>query len=247
MALAAAILALTAGIGLLAFAKLYGGIFLGHARTLLAGLREPSAGIGVLALSVTAFALGAVAPWEIRWLGRGLESALGFDPAGSAIKFPLVLGPVYRNFSVLAPTWLAAGLLTFAIVSALLVKLVLHPPVRHAPVWLSGTAPGVALVQYTPDSYANPIRVVLSSVYRFRRTLEPVEGDAGARDEHRLALRTSITPAFEAYLYGPLTHTGLRLSAFARRLQSGRLGIYLLYVLVVLIVALALIPALHDK
>ena len=243
MALAAAILALTAGIGLLAFAKLYGGIFLGRARTLLDQLREPGPSLGILALSAIALVLGAIAPWEIRWLGRGLHDTLGFDPAGSTISFPLVLGPVYRHFSVLAPTWLAIGIPAFILTSALLVRILLRPPVRRAPVWLSGTAPEVAIVQYTPDSYANPIRVVLSSVYRFRRTLIPIPGTEPPLRE----LRTEITPAFEAYLYRPLAQAGLRLSEQARKLQSGRLGTYLLYILVVLIVALALIPALHNR
>jgi hypothetical protein len=60
-------------------------------------------------------------------------------------------------------------------------------------------------------------------------------------------VHTQITPAFEAYLYRPLARTGLWLSGQARRLQSGRLGTYLLYILVVLIAALALIPALHNR
>jgi len=97
-------------------------------------------------------------------------------------------------------------------------------------------------VQYTPDSYANPIRVVLSSLYRFRRTLEPIPGS----EPQQQLLETEITPAFEAYLYRPLAHAGLRLSDLTRRLQSGRLGTYLLYILVVLIAALALIPALNH-
>jgi hydrogenase-4 component B len=235
MALAAAILALTAGIGLLAFAKLFGGMFLGRARSALAGLREPATSVGMLVLSCAALVLGAAAPWEIRWLGRGLRDALGFDPAGSTISFPLVLGPVYRHFSVLAPTWLAVGIPTFVLTAALLVRLLLRPPVRRAPVWLSGTAPDVAAVQYTPDSYANPIRVVLSSAYRFRRTV-----DGGV-------LHTHVTPAFEAYFYRPLTRASLRLADRARLLQSGRLSVYLLYILVVLIVALALIPGLHSR
>jgi hydrogenase-4 component B len=243
MALAAAILALTAGIGLLAFAKLYGGIFLGRARSAFAQLREPGPSLGMLALSAITLVLGAIAPWEIRWLGRGLHDTLGFDPAGSTISFPLVLGPVYRHFSVLAPTWLAIGIPAFIIASALLVRLLLRPPVRRAPVWLSGTAPDLALVQYTPDSYANPIRVVLSSLYRFRRTLEPIPDT----QPQKFALRTRVTPAFEAYLYRPLARAGLRLSDQTRKLQSGRLGTYLLYILIVLIAALALIPALHNR
>ena len=144
---------------------------------------------------------------------------------------------------MLAPTWLAIGIPAFVLASALLVRLLLRPPVRRAPAWLSGTAPDVALVQYTPDGYANPIRVVLAALYGFRRTLEPAAGT----DPQQLVLETKVTPAFEAYLYDPLTGAGLWVSRHARRLQSGRLGTYLLYILVVLIVALALIPALHSR
>ena len=243
MALGAAILALTAGIGLLAFAKLYGGIFLGRTRSALGGVREPSGSAGVLSLAVVTLALGAVAPWEIRWLGRGLHDLLGLDPARTTISHPLVLGPVYEHFSVLAPTWLALGIPAFMVTAALLVRVLLRPRARRAPVWLSGSAPEAAAVQYTPDSYANPIRVVLSSVYHFSRELEP----ASPADPHRRVLRTSITPPFEAYLYRPLTRGALALADRARKLQSGRLDTYLLYILVVLIAALALIPALHGR
>ncbi|HET7044313.1 MAG TPA: proton-conducting transporter membrane subunit, partial [Gaiellaceae bacterium] len=161
MALGGAMLALTAGIGLLAFAKLFGGVFLGRARTALHGVHEGKPALGFAALAAVVSVLGVVAPWEIRWLGHGLEGLLGFDLAGSTISFPLVLGPVYRHFSVLAPTWLALGIVAFAAAAAILVRALLRPPVRSAPVWVSGTAADVALVQYTPDAYANPIRVVL--------------------------------------------------------------------------------------
>lgn len=239
MALSAASLALTAGIGLLAFAKLYGGAFLGRARSALEGLHEPDRALGLLVLGAAALALGAVAPWEIRWLGSGLTGVLGFDLAPQTISFPLVLGPVFEDFSVLAPTWLALAIPTFALVSALLVRQLLRPRARRAPVWVSGAAPDLAAVQYTPDSYANPIRVVLASAYRFRRELRPVDG-------RRSVLHTSTTPPFEAYFYRPLTRAALRVSESVRRLQSGSLALYLLYILVVLLAALALIPALHE-
>jgi NADH:ubiquinone oxidoreductase subunit 5 (subunit L)/multisubunit Na+/H+ antiporter MnhA subunit len=239
MALGAAMLALTAGIGLLAFAKLYGGIFLGRARSVLSAVSEPrGAAAGLFVLTLVGLVLGAAAPWEIRWLGNGLESTLGFDLATTTISFPLVLGPVFEHFSVLAPTWLALGLVTFGLVAAVLVRALLRPPVRRAPVWLSGTAPELAVVQYTPDSYANPIRVVLSSFYRFRRATEASE------DERVRTLHTRVVPAFEEHLYQPLARAALAISGQARRFQSGRLDVYLLYILAVLIVALALIPVL---
>ena len=241
MALGAAILALTAGIGLLAFARLFGGVFLGRPRSDHLPGRDAAPSLGFALLVALSAVLGAVAPWEIRWLGRGLSGTLGFNLANTTIHFPLVLGPVYPGFSVLAPTWLALAIPTFLVASAVLVRLILRPPVRRAPIWVSGTAPEIAVVQYTPAAYANPIRVVLSGAYGFRRTLVTDPDDPSRR-----VLVSRIVPAFEEYLYQPLTGASLWLSGRARRLQSGRLGLYLLYVLIVLIVILALIPTLRD-
>jgi hydrogenase-4 component B len=241
LALGAALLALTAGLGLLAFAKLYGTVFLGRPRSLfgrLAEVRGPA--IGFLALTLPTASLGILAPWEIRWLGHGLQGVLGFDLAGTTISRPLVLGPVYPHFSVLAPTWLAVALPAYAIATALLVALVLRPRVRRAPAWTSGALVDPARVQYTPDGYSNPIRVVLRGVYGYRRSLTPVAGG------ERFRLDTRIVPFFEHYLYLPVAAFVLRASEQARRLQSGRLSMYLLYTLVALLIVLALIPALRS-
>jgi len=246
MALAAALLALTAGLALLAFAKLYGTVFLGRARSATEGVGEPrDFGSGLILLSIVALGLGAVAPWEIQWVGRGLTDLLGFDLANGAISHPLVLGPVYKEFSVLAPTWLAIVLPAYAVVTAAIVWVALRPPVRRAPVWVSGTAVEAARVQYTPAGYSNPIRFVLRGLYGFRRTLRTEPGER-AGDAGRPVLETQLTPLFERHLYGRVAAGALWLSTQARRLQSGNLGTYLLYMLGVLIVALALIPALHS-
>lgn len=245
LALGAAALALTAGLGLLAFAKLYGTVFLGWLRSPLERLREargPAVGFAVLA-TFTAV-LGALAPWEIRWLGHGLQGLLGFDLARTTISHPLVLGPVYPGFSVLAPTWLAIALPSYALATALFVIVTQRPRTRRAPVWMSGALVRPARVQYTPAAYSNPIRVVLRPAYGYSREL--VRLDGGPRAPERYTLETRIVPFFERRFYLPVVRFGLRTSELARRLQSGRLGSYLLYVLVALIVVLALIPALHN-
>lgn len=91
-ALAAAALALTAGLGLLAFAKFYGSIFLGQARGHLRARGEPRRWpIGMIGLTVVLLFLGTVAPWEIRALGSGLQALLGLNPASTTISHPLVL------------------------------------------------------------------------------------------------------------------------------------------------------------
>ena len=245
LALGAALLALTAGLGLLAFAKLYGTVFLGRARSLLGRLEEVRGpAVGFVALAAVTGVLGALAPWEIRWLGHGLEGLLGFDPAKTTITHPLVLGPVYPHFSVLAPTWLAIALPAYAIATALLVAVTMRPRSRRAPAWTSGALVAPARVQYTPAAYSNPIRVVLRPAYGYRRELTAV--DDGPRAPERFTLDTRVVPFFERYLYLPVAALALRTAGLARRLQSGRLSSYLLYVLVVVLVVLALIPALRS-
>ncbi|HKI93496.1 MAG TPA: proton-conducting transporter membrane subunit, partial [Gaiellaceae bacterium] len=158
MALAGALLALTAGLGLLAFAKILGTVFLGRPRSDISRVREPAGpAAGMLVLTGAALGLGVAAPWEIRWLGSGLHDLLGFDLATTTISHPLVLGPVYPGFSVLAPTWLAVALLGYGALTLLLVRGLARPRVRRAPVWVSGTAGPLAERQYTPAAYSNPV------------------------------------------------------------------------------------------
>jgi hydrogenase-4 component B len=235
-ALAAAALALTAGLGLLAFAKLVGFALLGQARQARARIHEPGPGLGVLALGVVVAGLGTVAPWEIHLLGAGLQGLLGFDPATTAISHPLVLGPVFEDFSVLAPTWLSLVLPAYALLAAGLAWRALRPAVRRAPVWVTGSGAPPAAVQYRPASYSNPIRVVLRGLLGYRSVVR--------RDGDVLALDTRVVLAVDRFVYRPLAAGALALAARVRRSQSGRLGAYLLYMLAVLVVVLVLIPIL---
>lgn len=242
-ALAAAALALTAGLGLLAFAKLYGFVFLGVARSRAAEAREATRGVlSVAAPGAVLLFLGTVAPWEVHLLGAGLADSLGFDPAPATISHPLVLGPVFRDFSVLAPTWLTVVLPAYAIAGLLVAWSLRRSPARRAPVWVTGSGADVVAVQYRPSSYSNPIRVVLRGPLGFRSALrEETEGGAAGT----LLLQTRVIDATERFLYRPLARAALAAAARVRRLQSGRLGDYLLYMLAVLILVLVLTPVLR--
>jgi hydrogenase-4 component B len=240
-ALAAATLALTAGLGLLAFAKLFGFSILGRARSALGAVTEPPVpAAGIALLGVVGLFLGALAPWEIHLLGSGLEGLLGFDPAATAIKHPLVLGPVFPDFSVLAPTWLAIVLPGFALIAAAVGFAVRGPGARRAPVWVTGSGAELTEVQYRPSSYSNPIRVVLRGLLGYRTSLESAP-DGGPT----VVLRTRVVLAIDRFLYRPAASLALTLAAQVRRTQSGRLSSYILYMLAVLIVVLALIPVLR--
>jgi formate hydrogenlyase subunit 3/multisubunit Na+/H+ antiporter MnhD subunit len=247
-ALAAAALALTTGLGLLAFAKYYSFTFLGPAREKLAALREPSRWpLGLIALGVLTLFLGTVAPWEIHALGSGLQELLGFDLASTTISHPLVLGPVFKEFSVLAPTWLSIVLPAYALLAILIVRAtrgrsVRLSPVRRAPVWVTGSGAELSAVQYRPSAYSNPMRVILRGPLGYRTHLTAT----GGQDEpSRFMLDTRIVLAVDRFLYAPVTALALRVAERVRAFQSGRLSAYLLYMLIALIAALSLVPILR--
>ncbi len=252
-ALAAACLAFTAGIALLAFAKFYGFMFLGPERKRRAAddaaARRSRAPLSLISLGVVVLFLGAAAPWEIHALGAALTSALGFNPAGPAVTDtatqPLVLGPVFKNFSVLAPTWLMIVLPSYALLAALAAhQLGARRPVRRAPVWVTGSSAPLAEVQYRPSAYSNPLRVVLRGPLGFRTWITTPAGDGQGRPP-LARLHATVVSAVDRFVYQPLARSALAANALVRRTQSGRLSVYLLYMLVALILALALIPILH--
>ena len=241
-ALAAAGLAFTAGIGLLAFAKAFSFIFLGPSRSAARRLAAaPSAQPSLWLLSTVILFLGTVAPWEIHALGSGLSTTLGVNAASTAVSYPLVLGPVFKNFSVLAPTWLSIVIPTYALIAFAIARARSTRGARRAPVWVTGSGAPLPSVQYRPSSYSNPMRVVLRGPlgYRTRLVASPDRGS------ETTLLVTSVVNSIDRFLYQPITKLVLAASRAVRRLQSGRLSTYLLYMMIALILALALIPVLH--
>ena len=243
-ALAGAILALTAGLGLLAFAKYYSFIFLGRARTALGRACEPSRWpVGAGALGVIVLFLGTIAPWEIHVIGSGLEPLLGFNLAHTTISHPLVLTPVFVGFSVLDPTWLSIVLPAYALLAvAVAFGTDRRRRVRRAPVWLTGSGAELAAVQYRPSAYSNPMRVILRGPLGYRSRLIPLARENGVA---RYLLSTQVVLVIDRFVYQPAAAIALRIAGRVRATQSGHLSSYLLYMLVALLVALSLIPILH--
>jgi hydrogenase-4 component B len=250
-ALAAAALALTAGLGLLAFAKFYGAIFLGQPRGPAPPRRTkpsrwPSA---VAGLSLILLLLGTVAPWEIRGISSALAPLLGVHLAATTISYPLVLTPVYVGFSVLDPTWLSATLPLYVLLCLVVVRLtrgrgVRSRPLRRAPVWVTGSGAELAAVQYRPSAYSNPMRVILRGPLGYHAEATAEAGEDGS-PPGRLLLRARVTLVIDRFVYAPSAALIAWLASGARALQSGRLSAYMLYMLAALIAALSLIPVLH--
>lgn len=179
LAFAGALIALTAGFAAVAFVRILGLSIAGahhphgdrrtsHRETGVAGRA------GLALLGVGCVALAVLAPLEIRLFAHGLEPVVGHDVTGLTLASPWVLGPVFRDFSVLSPTWLAIelpALSALVAVAAVLASGGRLLKVRRVPAWRSATGGVQGRSRYTAFGYANPTRRVLAGVLSTRSSL----------------------------------------------------------------------------
>ena len=104
-----------------------------------------------------------------------------------------------------------------------------------SPTWASGQPFEPALL-WTSAGFTKPLRLVLEVILRPEREIETTVS-GGVVQEVSYAGR--VPHLIDAYLYRPVTDGALVAASWARRLQSGRLGTYVAY-LIGLVVALLL-------
>lgn len=245
LAVAGALLALTAAVAGIAFVKAFFATFLGVARR-----QRPAVPVGRMAIGVgggglalMALGLGVAAPWVTLGLGRAAAASAVGDVSSQIATGNLLLEPAFAHFSSIAPTELAIVVPVFAGVLVLLGVLMRNrrvPAVVRTPVWNCGDVPHTARTQYTPTGWSNPTRVVFDSLLRTRRQ-RTVAGDplAPAPVVH---YRSRVPAPLDEYLVIPIVHATMRLARWSQGLQSGSLAQYLLYVLVVLAAVLLVLP-----
>ena len=116
--------------------------------------------------------------------------------------------------------------------------------VRRVPAWRSATIGVDGADSYTPFGYANPTRRVLASVLHTRAGVEDVVPPGGAADDvPHLRYASDVVEVVESWLYRPLARLFGGVVQAAKRLQSGRLDAYLLYMLITLIAVIAVVTA----
>jgi hydrogenase-4 component B len=244
IALAGAMLALTAGLAALAFVRAIGMTFLGMPRdrtiTPTAELSRPRVGMALLAFS--SLAIGVAAPWVVKVLERGMLPVGGAAAIEHISQPGWLIEPGYPKFASISPTVLALTLTGFALGAACLRYLASVRRSRRTPVWASGVVVSGRRAQYTPIGYANMVRVIFNVVYRIKTQLRSI-GDQ--RFPERLSMMRAEPRLFDpSWLYRPVTNAFLRVADLVRNIQAGPLGLYLLYVLVAFIVLLLIAPRL---
>ncbi len=203
----------------------------------------------------------------MRYIARGLSPIVARSITDGALKSPWVLQPVFSSFSALSPTWLfivmTIGFLAVggATVLASRGRFLL---VRRVPAWRSATPAARGPYSYNAFAYANPIRHVLGNILGTRKAAaaipgrppaappitgtetdgpDELEAGPGPRESRQLVTARVAEPV-ESYLYQPLLAGYLAVVRAAKKLQSGRLGAYVGYMLAVLIVVLVVAAAL---
>jgi hypothetical protein len=91
-------------------------------------------------------------------------------------------------------------------------------------------------MQYTATTYANPVRVTFDRLYRPDVAVERASDDPAGRSGP-VHYRMAVVPLFESYLYEPVLRAIRAIARAAQPIQSGDVNQYLLYILVVVVVA----------
>jgi hydrogenase-4 component B len=226
-ALATAALAGTAALAVYCFVKVIGLVLLGLPRRAeCAQASEVPVGMraSMVFLAAACVALGvlpgllvptlaALGPGRVR-----LHEGAGLNVPGTGSLPTLALA--------LALLVLVAGL----------VRLARSRRAAPAPTWACGQPPAAGL-QWTSAGFTKPLRLVLETLLRTRREVQ-VTVSSGVVEA--VAYEAEVPHLFDTLLYGPVSRGALHAAGIARRVQSGSLRTYLIYLLALLGVLLAL-------
>jgi hydrogenase-4 component B len=225
-ALALATLGLAIALAVLCFVKVTGLVLLGPARRPAtdAAREAPWAmRAGLVALAAWCVVLGALPGPLVRRLAAivpgatGLSSSVRLHPPGTGglptLALALVVIGLVGGLTRLRGTRVAAS----------------------SPTWICGQDPSPAL-RVTSAGFSKPVRLVLEVILRPEREVSSVEVRGIVRS---VAYRGRVPLLIEERIYAPVAAAALRGAKVARRLQSGRLSTYAVYLAALLVTLLA--------
>ena len=218
------VLALIGGLAAACFAKVYGVAFLGRPRSAEAEHAHEvsiSMRIGMAILAMSCVVTG-VAPGIIL---HPLSTAV------AEITHGAVAPSDATSISRVLP-WVAAS-----VVGLVLLFVAMRRVVRVTATWACGL-PGLdARMQYTSTSFSKPLRRVFAQAYRPDRSIEVLPADR-PYFPNSISYRSVRTTSFEKYLYRPGVDAIVSVSLRLRRLQTGNIQVYLLYMFLALVALL---------
>lgn len=228
LALTAPALALTGGLAVACFVKVYGSVFLGQPRTNLPRPHEhPAMTSGMAILAALCILIGVLPLFVVRLIEPVLA---GIFPHRGAIL------PSIQTTAHLYGLSAAAAILTLMVILlvVLYVNRLKSSQVSETGTWDCGYAAPSPSMQYTASSFAAMLVSIFSGILRPVRHTPDISGLFPGRSRFQshvpeVVLEEGILPLFSSID---------RRLAGIRRLQNGQLNQYILYIFVALIVLL---------
>jgi hydrogenase-4 component B len=222
--LMAGVLALIGGIAVAVFAKLYGVAFLGRARSLQAeqATEVQKSMQAAMALLAAACLMIGILPGLVVTPMTVLASELLHSPA-----LPEAALSVTRALPLIAAC--VAGLIV-ALASFRRIK-------RITATWACGLPALTSRMQYSSAAFSKPLRRVFARVYKAERTVD-VQYTHQPYFAKSIVYRSVRTTSFEKSLYRPGVDAIVNMAQRLRKLQTGNMQVYLLYIFLALIALL---------
>ena len=215
------ILALIGGLAAACFVKAFGVAFLGRPRSAEAEHAQEAP----LGMRVGLWMLGAGC------ICIGILPGLLLRPLVSLVQVLVPGAGVPEetlSIAYIIP-WIAAIVLGTSALAALL-----RPRARMARTWACGLPGLTSRMQYTSTVFSKPIRSVFAQVYRPDRKVEQLPTDQPYFPAS-IAYQSVRTTSYERVLYRPFVELFISLAHRLRRLQTGNIQIYLLYIFLALV------------
>jgi hydrogenase-4 component B len=219
------ILALIGGLAAACFIKVFGVAFLGRPRSVAAEHAEevPLAMRGGMSLLAAACLLIGIFPGLLLMplvsLVQVLVPGAGMPP---------------ETLSIVRIIPLAASIILAATIAAALIK----RRERIARTWACGLPKLTSRMQYTSTVFSKPIRFVFSSVYRPNRKIDRLPSDQPYFPVS-ITYHSKRTTSYEKAFYRPFAEMILSAARQLRRMQTGNIQVYLLYIFLTLVLLLA--------
>ena len=232
-----AMLALTAGLALACFVRLFGMTFLGVPRGDAMPRRDAPAlmTLPLLGLAVIAVAAGAGAGGLVR-LFRGVPEAL-LPATGATVQDAHRIA--LDGGGSFSPLVVAIALLALAPLPWFILRLLFGPTRRgRTPIWATG-ASFTPSMQYTATSFSKPVRLF------FRRVLLPerdirVEYHGSSPLPRRVHYTGRVPAVIEERAYLPMRGLAIWSAQRIRAFQNGSVEFYLLYLFAALLALLVI-------
>jgi hydrogenase-4 component B len=224
--LMAGVLALIGGLSASCFAKLYGVAFLGRARSQeAADAREIAMPmqVAMTLLAGTCIAIGVIPGIVLHPLAAVTRELL-HSPA-----FPQTGLSISRTLPLLAAC--------VAVVLLAVTALRLRSSRRISRTWACGLPTLDSRMQYTSTAFSKPLRKVFAWAYKPERSVEVRCANPPYFPES-ITYRSVRTTSFEKSLYRPAVDSVVAMANRLRRLQTGNVQIYLLYIFLALVALL---------